>query len=266
MSIAKLCDDNFSPTHIFWLTRAVMYFPPPTATTNPAEMSKHIAFHFNNFSKVAMKSSKRIFSLGQEVYDTLEQEETDLLIHLHAALQEGVQKSVDPTLFSQSIISKSEEESSQVLRRFLRKKQVADQDLEHFADLKIFLRKWISEAFVGSLSHNSGALVWDFLFLHKFSDQMMINVTLMLVHLLKPFLKEARSFKEVQGTLHEGPKCLLVRDIRRVLQHFSKKGTYKDIPGAPPVPSLQITPPSARVDKRSMDRRIEALSIDVLNP
>ena len=31
LSIAKLCDNNYSPTHIFWLTRAAKYFPEPNS-------------------------------------------------------------------------------------------------------------------------------------------------------------------------------------------------------------------------------------------
>ena len=49
-----------------------------------------------------------------------------------------------------------------------------------------------------------------------------------------------------------------------MLKHFSVGGSYSDIPGAPFVPPIVIKPPSAREDRRNMDRRIEALNLDFL--
>ncbi len=58
---------------------------------------------------------------------------------------------------------------------------------------------------------------------------------------------------------------LLIRDLRRVLQHFSRGGDYATIPGAPPVPNIVVAPPSAREDeRRAKEKRIEALNQDFL--
>ena len=89
------------------------------------------------------------------------------------------------------------------------------------------------------------------------------NVCLALFHLLRPLLQTANTFSKVLAVVTEGPKVLLIRDLRRVLQHFAKGGSYATIPGAPPVPRLEITPPSARTERQALDRRIEALNMDL---
>ncbi len=71
---------------------------------------------------------------------------------------------------------------------------------------------------------------------------------------------------QAAATLTQGPQVLLIRDWRRVLKHLGKGGSYRDIPEAPNVPDIMMTPPSARPsdERRAMDRRIEAISEDFL--
>ena len=199
LSISKLCDDNFSPTHIFWLVRASRYFPdPPRTSRNNAKVKEDkavsVAYHFSHFSSVAIFSNKQMFKIAEDVYQQLEQDETNMLIQMYHNLQEGVEH-VDATLFSQAVIAEYEDDGKEVLKRFLKRKKVDSKDQEIFSNLRLFFRKWISEAFVGCLSHNGASLVWDFLFLHKFSMAMTANVCLMLVHLLKPLLDQATSYR-----------------------------------------------------------------------
>ncbi len=96
---------------------------------------------------------------------------------------------------SQDIIVTKPDQKNEIVKRFLKKKRVASQDLKHFADLKLFLRKWLSECFVGVMDHNGCSLVWDFLFIHKFSRAMSVNVCLGLFHLLKKSFEEASDFR-----------------------------------------------------------------------
>ncbi len=217
------------------------------------------------FSSIAIYSKRDIFHLAQEAYDILEQEETDALVRINEAIVKGVEH-VDLTLFSQDIIVEGQEQRNEVLKRFLKRKKVAQQDLGFFGDLRLFLRKWLSECFVGVMSRNGASLVWDFLFLHKFSRSMSVNVCLAIFHLLRPSIDAASDFRKLQTVLLEGPKVLLIRDLRRVLQHFSRGGgAYSAIPGAPSVPNIVVAPPSAREDeRRAKEKRIEALNQDFL--
>ena len=52
--------------------------------------------------------TKEIFALAQDVFDTLEQKETELMAKIQAPLQNGT-AAVDPTLFSPDIIVLNEE-------------------------------------------------------------------------------------------------------------------------------------------------------------
>ena len=208
-----MADDNFSPTHIFWLTRARRYFPeaPDTPSGTKEDRALTVAHAFRRFSAVAVFSKREVFALAQEVYDSLEQEETEMLVHLNEVLVDGVEELADPTLFSQEVIVESQEKKNELLKRFLKKKRVAREDLEHFADPKLFLRKWLSEGFVGVMGKNGASLVWDFLYVHRFSRPMAVGVCLGLFHLLRPSLEQATDFKKAQNVFLHGPKGLLVR-------------------------------------------------------
>ena len=269
---AKLVDGTFSPTHIFWLIRAAKYFPPDLLNNDGHRISKEeralsMAYHFHRFSKVAIWSDSTVFELAQEAFYVLEKEEADLMMHLSEHLRENANgRTIDPTLFSHNVLSANESERKDLMQRFLKKKRISEQDIKVFCDIRLFIRKWLSECFVASLTSNGASLVWDFLFLHKFSHRQGVNVCLGLINLLKPLLRQANNFKLIQRTMMDGPKALLIRDLRRVLKHFSyEKATYGTIPEAPDVPGLEITPPSAREEKTSMEKRIKAMDMDYIS-
>jgi hypothetical protein len=178
LSLAKMIggSESYSPTHIFWLVRAVKYFPDMGQYADSKEdKAVHFAYHFDKFQlQVPVSSERQVFALAQLAYNALEQEESELMARLQEAVGKGL-SSVDPTLFSQSIISDNEARSKEVLKRFLKWKKLADEDMELFGDFRLLLRKWLSEAFVGSMSRNGASLIWDFLFIHKFSRTMSVG-------------------------------------------------------------------------------------------
>lgn len=66
LALAKLADDDFSPTHIFWLTRAQRYFPERAVRQAGVGSTKEdraltVAFNFKRFSSVAIFSRREIF-------------------------------------------------------------------------------------------------------------------------------------------------------------------------------------------------------------
>ncbi len=132
LTMAKLFQpDNFSSTHIFWMTRAKKYFPTEDLSkrnghTQEESWALHMGLCFERFSQV-IYGKQEIFFLAQEVYDTLEQEETQLLISVHPTLQSGT-RAVDPTLFSPDIIVESDERKTDFWKRFLKKKRIAEDD------------------------------------------------------------------------------------------------------------------------------------------
>ena len=56
-----------------------------------------------------------------------------------------------------------------------RKKEWKPKDHDHFGKLELWMRKWISEAFVGIISHEELLYIYDILFMHHWrqvlSDQ-----------------------------------------------------------------------------------------------
>ena len=275
LTLVKLVDNRYSPTGIFWIVKASKYFPTVgngKAKTNnnnnsnsKDDLTVSMSYHFKKFCELAMAGKEDVFKIAGEVYDTLEQEETQLLIDIHNKLQEHTD-SIDMSLYSLDIVDPEESVTQEVLKRFLKIKRVFIEDQNLFTNLRIFLRKWISEAFVGSLSKNGAALVWDYLFLQHFSAKAIQDVCLALLFLLKPMLDQADDYRTVSQTLIEGPRTLLTSDIRRVIRHFAADGLYDTIPGTPNPPRVSVIPPSARDERKSMERRIEALNLDFMNP
>ena len=199
--------------------------------------------------------------MAEMAFAILEQEETELVAKLQNSLERDTNPDhIDPTLYSTNILSRDENTRSDIIKKFLNKKKMTE--TKHFDDIRLFFRKWLSEGFVGVLGANGSNLVFDFLFIYTFDRKMSVNVCLTLFHLLRPLLREAKGFKKIQNVFLEGPKVLLIRDLRRVLKYFSSnkgEADYDGIPEAPDVPKLEITPPSARAEKRAKDRRVKAM-------
>merc|ERR1719192_2808635 len=59
-------------------------------------------------------------------------------------------------------------------------------DHELFGKLDLWLRKWISEAFVGVLSGDALLYVWDVIFMYNWSKDIFVRICLSFLGLLRP--------------------------------------------------------------------------------
>ena len=82
-------------------------------------------------------------------------EDPDYLKHLQKTIKEKV-KAVDIYDFAYEIIDKDSKKSIKIWNDLYKKKKKEwkAKDHDHFGYLGIYLRKWLSEAFAGSLSHS----------------------------------------------------------------------------------------------------------------
>ncbi len=62
------------------------YFPERHGAHSKDEKATALAFHFRSFSDAAIPTRADIFSIAQEAYDELEQEDTKLVLKLQEAL------------------------------------------------------------------------------------------------------------------------------------------------------------------------------------
>merc|ERR1712037_673486 len=86
----------------------------------------------------------------------------------------------------------------------------------------LWLRKWISEAFVGILSGDTLLYVWDVIFMYNWSKDIFVRLCLSFLGLLRPWLLKATNHAEVVTVLLEEPNKLYIQDIRKGLQAYKE--------------------------------------------
>ena len=102
-------------------------------------------------------------------------------------------------------------------------------DHEHFGKLDLWIRKWISEAFVGIISHEELLYIYDILFMHHWKPDIFVTLSLLFLGMLKPWLMRTTTNKETVTVLLEEADKLYVNDIRKCLVLFSanRKDFYR---------------------------------------
>ena len=102
-------------------------------------------------------------------------------MQLYIALFQVLDESIHATSFLHNIVPEvllnNPEKSKKVWNELKkkRKKEWKPKDHDHFGKLELWMRKWISEAFVGIISHEELLYIYDILFMHHWrqvlSDQ-----------------------------------------------------------------------------------------------
>ena len=88
------------------------------------------------------------------------------------ALFQVLDESIHATSFLHNIVPEvllnNPEKSKKVWNELKkkRKKEWKPKDHDHFGKLELWMRKWISEAFVGIISHEELLYIYDILFMH----------------------------------------------------------------------------------------------------
>ena len=108
------------------------------------------------------------------------------------------------------------------------KRNWKERDLAHFANVKIYLRKWVSEAFAGVLGGDVLLYVWDLvssrhtsngnfkdiskinayfrqIFVNRWSSSIFAKITLALLFLLKQWALQASNHRQLSRVLFNEP-------------------------------------------------------------
>ena len=94
-----------------------------------------------------------------------------------------------------------------------------------FADVAIYLRKWISEAFAGIYGGSNGQtimFVWDYCFMHGWTRKVFYKIGLVTLMLIRPFAMEADNHRKIGKVLCDEPSNLYLKDLREALLHYEK--------------------------------------------
>ena len=159
-----------------------------------------------------------VFDVAEDVVRMAREEDRDYVEHLEEALSERVTP-VDVFDFAAEILDKNETRSTQLWRELYKRKkrEWREQDLEHFGNVHVFIRKWLSEAFAGVFGGNCILYVWDVLFLHGWSKDIFRQIALALLFLLKPWALRADNHRKMSKVLMEEPSLIYIGDLRKAI-------------------------------------------------
>ena len=183
------------------------------------------------FSRYGPLRWGEVAQAAKEVVSQLQSLDEELYNHLVKVLDEGIHAtSMMHNVVPEILVSNPDK--SKKIWNDLKKKKKRDwkpKDHEHFGKLDLWIRKWISEAFVGIISHEELLYIYDILFMHHWKPEIFVTLSLMFLGMLKPWLMRTTTNKEAVTVLLEEADKLYVNDIRKCLVLFSanRKDFYR---------------------------------------
>ena len=183
------------------------------------KFSRYGPLHWHEVSEAARKVVTELQSLDPELHG-----------HLARVLDEGVHG----TAFIHNVVPEvllSNPDRAKKTWNELKKKKKKDwkpKDHDHFGKLELWIRKWISEAFVGIISHEELLYIYDILFMHHWKPEIFVTLSLLFLGMLRPWIMRTSNNKEAVTVLLEEADKLYVNDIRKclVLLNENRKNFY----------------------------------------
>ena len=194
--------------------------------------------HMIEMSSVLQKFSRygplrwsEVAQAAKEVVSQLQSLDEELYNHLVKVLDEGIHATSMMHNVVPEILVANPDKSKKIWND-LKKKKKRDwkpKDHEYFGKLDLWIRKWISEAFVGIISHEELLYIYDILFMHHWKPDIFVTLSLLFLGMLKPWLMRTTTNKEAVTVLLEEADKLYVNDIRKCLVLFSanRKDFYR---------------------------------------
>ena len=183
------------------------------------------------FSRYGPLRWSEVAQTAKEVVSQLQSLDEELYNHLVKVLDEGIHATSMMHNVVPEILVTNPDKSKKIWND-LKKKKKRDwkpKDHEYFGKLDLWIRKWISEAFVGIISHEELLYIYDILFMHHWKPDIFVTLSLLFLGMLKPWLMRTTTNKEAVTVLLEEADKLYVNDIRKCLVLFSanRKDFYR---------------------------------------
>ena len=180
-----------------------------------------LSSHLHTLTKSILPSWDKIFSQAEDVLKTLQERDQEFYDHITSVIKDGMQP-VDVHAFAYEILVKGQKKSVKVWNDLEKKRRRnwKPTELEIFGDVAIYLRKWISECFVGIFSTPTILFVWDYLFMNNW--KCMRKLCIVTLALLRPWAMRAQSQRELIRVLNEEPNKVYLQDIRHALLAYDR--------------------------------------------
>ena len=220
INIVNVFDKSWTAAQIYWLLPYQILYEQGQEVF--AEEERHMiemSSVLQKFSRYGPLKWNEVAAAANKVVEDLKELDNELYSHLVKVLDE----SIHATSFLHNVVPEILLENPDKSRKVwndLKKKKKKDwkpKDHDHFGKLELWIRKWISEAFVGIISHDELLYIYDILFMHHWRQDIFITLSLLFLGMLKPWIMRTTNNKEVVTVLLEEADKLYVNDIRECL-------------------------------------------------
>ncbi|XP_063850092.1 uncharacterized protein LOC135094175 isoform X1 [Scylla paramamosain] len=191
---------------------------------------------------------QEVFGVAEEVVRVVGMEDPAFLSHLRSCLA-AQSPNLKVQVFPPELLTRNAEASrrlhAQLAGRGARSLPPVPEGV--FSEPSLFVRKWISQVFVGVVEVRAALWVWDQLFLDTWRRGTVKLLALSLLAVIRPWVMRA-SADDIMKVLLEEPGRVYLGDLRRAFAHLAGGGRLRDTPtgsymgdeGMGGVPSIQV--------------------------
>lgn len=213
LNILYTCKKIYEPYFIYWLL--------PFQLTYNDEINKDeeiyvITMHLYLFIDQYFPCWSNVFTIANRIMHELSKTDADLYNHLTRIA--NIRTKIRQKDFIREIITLDSQ-----LTQF-------SHDL--LSDPILFIRKWISQMFIGILNSNAILYIWDQFFLHQWDINILEIATKIIFFLLRSHFLRANDYEQMRHVFLNEPSRLYTSDIQKAFIHvgFNRHKYIQSIP------------------------------------
>lgn len=228
LNVLHVYNKNFEPIFILWLFPVQLTFNYAVKST--ASHVLELAMYLDLIIQHCIPNAVNTFAVASEIINIWRQWDKELLIHVMQSLSKDVW--INQKDFPTQAICPERSEANKLMVKLKgrSKDDVPSECLKIFTDPAVFVRKWITEAFVGILNTNALLFVWDQLFFNDWSSRVIRDTCLAIIFLLKTRFTKAKNYFSVREIFICDPGRLYTIDFKRAYRHIENGNSFDDIP------------------------------------
>lgn len=233
---------SYEPYLVHWL------FPLQVALQNCAGQNEdhpyELAFYLDLLQTHAFPRWPEIYAIAEQTMTRLHRDDADLYLHLHKCSTTNVK--VDPKEFMVQLLEDERKKAAsfswatsqppaateQPSSSSEQSENPSDADASKslLASPVVFVRKWVGEGFVSVLDTQAMLYVWDQFFLSQWDRQVLENMCLALMLLLKADFMEATDYHQMKQVFLQKPSKLYTADLQVAFRHLQSRNSASEVP------------------------------------
>ncbi|XP_039612963.1 uncharacterized protein LOC120531533 isoform X2 [Polypterus senegalus] len=214
----------YEPYLVLWLFPLQIAFKQTYVRAEHCyELAMYLHFLIHKFP-----SWPKILGLAEKVMKRVQEEDSDLYVHLQSCSMKQTESSSKDFLVE--LIAHEREQAFEMLDVPAKMDRQHIINSELLANPVIFLRKWMSEGFISALDLPAVLLIWDQFFMEDWNCQVMEDFSLAILMLLKDPLMATYDYQSLRQVFLDQPSHLFTEDIRKSWVHLQQGGLPADIP------------------------------------